>query len=444
MGYRHQATSGGRCLSAIAFLTPLPPQQTGIADYAVNVLGALARRVEVDVYCAHRSSAPVPGVTLRRPSTLPRRYDRYDAVVAQVGNSPAHDWIVDAVRARPAAVVLHERVLHHLVAHLTLGRGRVDEYLALLEDCDDDIVAQALGAMSGRAQPVWETDADRYPLTAYVAESASHLLVHSHDMARSLQHAGGPPVTVVPFPAASVALPSSTHSSGGVTLGVFGFITPNKRLSSVMAAMRLASPRCPGLRLLVVGDSPAGDDPRRIARAAGVPDAVVQVENYRARGDYDALLAQVDIGVTLRHPTFGETSAATVDFLARDIPVIVSHGGWYDELPDAAVARVRVDDDEVIMLAATIEHLALDVERRRSMGAAAGEYARSVLSPDRTADAYLRALFASAGQLEVDDTLSRSLARSIKEVSARGGVETELIRHVVDASRSLDLMRPDA
>ena len=39
-----------------------------------------------------------------------------------VGNNPdAHAWIVDALRRRPGLVVLHDFVLHHLVAGLTLG-----------------------------------------------------------------------------------------------------------------------------------------------------------------------------------------------------------------------------------------------------------------------------------------------------------------------------------
>ena len=47
-----------------------------------------------------------------------------DVAMYHVGNNPdAHGWIVDALRRRRGLVVLHEFVLHHLIAGLTLGRG---------------------------------------------------------------------------------------------------------------------------------------------------------------------------------------------------------------------------------------------------------------------------------------------------------------------------------
>ena len=49
---------------------------------------------------------------------------RADVCLYHVGNNPdAHGWIVEALRRRPGVVVLHDFVLHHLVAGLTFGRA---------------------------------------------------------------------------------------------------------------------------------------------------------------------------------------------------------------------------------------------------------------------------------------------------------------------------------
>src|ERR687883_41463 len=89
----------------VAYYSPLPPERSGIADYSALLLPALERLIDVDV--------------VRRGRTRPIAAD---VALYHVGNDPdAHGWIVDALRRRPGVVVLHDLVLHHLVAGLTNG-----------------------------------------------------------------------------------------------------------------------------------------------------------------------------------------------------------------------------------------------------------------------------------------------------------------------------------
>ena len=253
----------------------------------------------------------------------------------------------------------------------------------------------------------------------------------------------GVPIDVVPFPVLTVprvatAVPAAP---GRLTVGVFGFITANKRLPVVLGALRLIAARLPDVRLLIVGGSPAGLDVTTLASDIGVDSDRVEVHGYSDQRRYDELAARVDLGICLRHPTFGETSAATLDFMARGIPVVVSTGGWYDELPDDAVARIAPDADEVLRLAATIEHLALDTRRRAAMGEASLEYVRTELAPVRTADAYIRAVLGESGRPALEATLERSLAQSIAAVAEVTGAETApLSAAVATAAGQLGLL----
>ena len=57
-----------------------------------------------------------------------------DLALYHVGNDPEHHWwIVEALRKRPGVVVLHDFVLHHLVAGMTLGRKDSDGYLDAMQ-----------------------------------------------------------------------------------------------------------------------------------------------------------------------------------------------------------------------------------------------------------------------------------------------------------------------
>src|SRR5438477_1359906 len=102
----------------VAYFSPLPPSTSGIADYSALLLPALERLVDVEVVRPGRTR-PVADA---------------DVALYHVGNNPdAHGWIVDALRRRPGVVVLHDFVLHHLVAGLTIGRKDGPAHLAALE-----------------------------------------------------------------------------------------------------------------------------------------------------------------------------------------------------------------------------------------------------------------------------------------------------------------------
>jgi len=102
----------------VAYFSPMPPERSGIADYSALLLPALGERLDVSVVKRGRKRAP----------------RGTDVSLYHVGNNPdAHGWIVDALRREPGVVVLHDYVLHHLVAGMTVGRRDGHGYLDAME-----------------------------------------------------------------------------------------------------------------------------------------------------------------------------------------------------------------------------------------------------------------------------------------------------------------------
>ena len=133
----------------VAYFSPLPPERSGIADYSALLLPALAG-------AARRA-------VVRRERTKPPRGT--DVALYHVGNNPdAHGWIVDALRRRPGVVVLHDFVLHHLVAGMTLGRGDPEGYLDAMQR-DAGVVGRLLahGVVDHLLPPIWEDRARGLP-----------------------------------------------------------------------------------------------------------------------------------------------------------------------------------------------------------------------------------------------------------------------------------------
>ena len=149
----------------VAYYSPLPPSRSGIADYSALLLPALEERIDVE---------------LARPGRF-RRAPKADVALYHVGNDPeAHGWIVEALRRRPGVVALHELVLHHLVAGITLARGDAAGYLAAMER-DHGLAGRLLayGVLDNRIPPLWETRPQDFPLAGEILRLAQGLVVHS-------------------------------------------------------------------------------------------------------------------------------------------------------------------------------------------------------------------------------------------------------------------------
>ena len=300
-----------------AYYSPLPPSRSGIADYSALLLPALQERIDVEIARAGRL----------------RRVPKADVAIYHVGNDPeAHGWIVEALRRRPGVVVLHELVLHHLVAGITLARGDAAGYLAAME-AEYGLAGRLLayGVLDNRIPPLWETRPQDFPLAGEILRLAQSLVVHSRyveDGARAAGYEG--PIARIPHPAwrrDSVSRPQ------GQLIGCFGHVNESKRIPQLYAAFAQVRERLPEARLLLVGGASA-----RLADLE-TPDGVVR-EGYVDEERLWSLMESCDVVVSLRSPTMGETSGTVVRALSAGIPLVVSDVGWFSELSDAVAVKV--------------------------------------------------------------------------------------------------------
>ena len=81
-------------------------------------------------------------------------------------------------------------------------------------------------------------------------------------------------------------------------------------------------------------------DTVRAAAAAVGADGRVTATGWVAPEAFPALPAAADLGVVLRTPTAGETSAAVVRFLAAGTPVAVGGSRQFLEWPEKATPRL--------------------------------------------------------------------------------------------------------
>jgi glycosyltransferase involved in cell wall biosynthesis len=385
----------------IAYYSPMPPERTGIADYSALLVEALQTRVDVDV--ARRG-----------------KHARGDVALYHIGNSPeAHGWILEALRRQPGVVVLHDFVLHHLVAGLTLGRKDGDAYLDAMER-DAGIAGRllGLGVIDGCIPPLWEVRPEDFPLSGEVLDLATGLIVHSRYVEERVRERGyDGPVWHVAHPAWPAPAIEPERIQGDPVIGAFGNMNASKRVPQLLDAFERFHSTHPAARLLLVGAAPGLELDWRIEHE-GLRDAVVR-EDYVDEERLWALMDGVDVIASLRSPTMGETSGTAIRALTLGKPLVVSDVGWFSELPDDVALKVPVDERETDRLAEALEALA-DPEVRARMGAAARALAEGEHDVARVGEQYVSALEEALGGRAVQD----AVLREVSEAAAAVGIDS--------------------
>ena len=410
----------------VAYYSPLPPERTGIADYSALLLPELRRRLDVEVVRRGRRRAPRGA----------------DVSLYHVGNNPeAHGWIVKALRRQRGIVVLHDFVLHHLVAGLTVGRGDGPGYLDAMQR-DSGVFGRlvAHGVIDGLIPPVWETRAEEFPLVREVLDHADGVIAHSHFVTQRVRDVGfRGPVWRIPmpaFPESGELRPFALPRSASFVVGCFGNLNPTKRAPQLLRAFAELRARHPDALLVLAGGISSRYDLELQAAENGLSlgESVVHL-GYLDEQEIAPLLKACDVLVSLRWPTMGETSASVIRGLAAGRPVVVSDVGWFSELPDAVAAKVPVGAGEVETLAAYLDALASHGALRARMGDAAARHARREYDLNRVGELYVAALEEAAGGPHVRDEVAHELAVAAADV----GLASRDLDDVAARARELQL-----
>ena len=394
----------------VAYLSPLPPQTSGIADYSAELLRPLGQQLELELVVEDGVSPPRELAAAFAVQPLRRFPDllasgRYDAALYHLGNNRdfhagiyrrllAHSPLAPEV---PAVLVLHEYVLHHLVRDVTLHAGDPDGYVETMRWCygrSGEAVARRAVATGVPLDPF------RFPLFERAVDAAAAVVVHNHTTGdRVLASRPLARVQVVPHHLSLAGLPAVRREEARGQLGfgeddfvvaTFGFLTEAKRLPVLLRAFarlraELPAERAARARLQLVGEVSPHYDFARLA----TPELMHGVE-VTGRLELDRFLlhmAGCDVAVNLRHPTAGETSGTLVRLLGLGKPVIVTRAGAFAEIPDGCCAKVGLDEDEEELLVATLRTLAEDPSLRQAMGHNARRHV-GAQTPEVSAAAY--------------------------------------------------------
>jgi len=444
----------------LAYVSPLPPERSGIADYSAVLAPELARYYEVELVVAQddvqmhaqadaqadRDTGPHDArlaALPRRPVDWFRRHARtYDRVLYHFGNSPVHRHMFDLIRAVPGMVVLHDFYFGNVIDYLDHQGYLAQGFVRALYESHGYSGLHGL-RREGRTPAVWA-----WPVNRGILDHAAGIMVHADYPKALARQWYGPEAAdgwrTIPLLRAKPAADGAASADAGAgeqarkaaraRLGIdpddfivcsFGMLGPTK-LNKELAAAFLASPlaHAPRRALVFVGENDPGQygaELLKTIRAAGSNSAAgrIRITGFLGAGAYADWLAACDVAVQLRRASRGETSAAVLDCLLYGVPTIVNAHGSAAELADhpgnELVCKLPDLADSAALAAAVADALARlhdDAALRAGLAHRAAAHMQAEHAPERAGRLCFEAIehFARHGEPAAYRTLVDSAA----------------------------------
>lgn len=340
-----------------------------MADYSAALLAALCRVMEVRI----------------EPRTA-------DVRLYHLGNNQLHAEAYRRALAEPGVVVLHDAVLHHFALGFFTEQQYVDEFAYNYGDWARGL---ARDLWVERSRSAADSKYFRYPMLKRVAERARAVIVHNAAAARTVhQHCPGARVFEIPHlllrgPKVHTADVLAARQRLGVRptdllCGVFGFLRPSKRISTVLRACERV-----GLHLLLAGECPA--DLQRALTDVGRKSLTRRVP-YTDAVEFETLARATDVCINLRFPTAGETSGIAIRFMGLAKTVLMTDSQEIASYPQSACLRILPGLAEAEHLATVLTWLREFQSAAREIGAEARRWVERHCDPHQVAEAYAAVL----------------------------------------------------
>lgn len=426
---RKQQTSELHCKPPrrprLAYISPLPPERSGISDYSAELLPELARHYDIEVV-VQQDAVTTPWIKancqIRTVTWFEAHATDFDRVLYHFGNSTFHQHMFKLLDRFPGAVVLHDFFLSGIVAHLEFHGVAPGLWVdALYTGHGYAAVAERFHSTDIK-EIVW-----KYPCSHGVLQKAQGVIVHSANSLHLAKHWYGArpgehwvkiPLLRVPVfnaaPSRSKARQALGLSESDFVVCSFGLLGPSKLNHRLLDAW-LASPlAADGQCVLVfVGENDTGSYGQVLQATfsdSGHPTQI-RVTGWADTDTFRNYLLAADVGVQLRSLSRGETSAAVLDCMNHGLATIVNANGSMADLPSDGVWKLP-DEFSDLQLVAALSSLWKNAELRRELGQHAQQIIRSQHAPRTCADQYFAAIehFYSTATTSVP-SLIRSIAR---------------------------------
>lgn len=375
-------------LPKVAWLSPLPPQRSGIANYSYWLIRALKNHFDIDLYY---ETPEAPAAALKNEfnvyplSVFAERYQNYDEVIYHLGNHTGfHREIYRLAWNFPGTVVLHD---YNLAAFMHDAFYRQnDEQLyqqALLEGYGDQGREELQTLAEGRVP-----DPAKFPMSHAVVGRSRKVIVH-HRWVKKQFGDNNKHIEVIPHFAKLNHQPTPEEiesfrkrfliKNNHFVVSCLGFVNSNKLPKlQIDVVKRLIDDGYP-VQMIFAGEPSPEVKSLEMEIRSGQHSENIIFTGYQNEVDYFSAIFASDVIINLRNPSMGEASGTLMHALAAARPTIISDVNQYREFPDTVCWKLTHDENQAEVLYSYLSTLLSDKNLRAAISLNSARYVRSVL-----------------------------------------------------------------
>ena len=391
----------------IAWVTPLD-HRSAIGRFSRLIVAAL-REAGHAVTELEAGAAETPAV-----ETGAAGPGESDIVVYNLGDNFAfHARALERLACHRGVLILHDAYVLNLFL--------ASQQLAAAPQATDALIDELHGAGSSATVrqalvgPDFLTATASITMLGWLARQADGIVAHASFYEAPLRAACAGPVDVIPLAYDSLGKFTPLRErepAPEFRVLTFGHVNTNRRVDSVLRAIGGSPALRERARYRVVG---AIEERERERLTQVAHECGVSAVEFVGEVSDEALVAELeaaDVICGLRRPALEGASASAIEAMLSGRPLLVSDAGFYRDLPDDLVLKVR-SDHEIEDIRRHLESLLRDRSMGASIGLAAAAWAAANFSAKSYAaklEPFLERVMRIQPLLRTSEQIARDLA----------------------------------
>jgi glycosyltransferase involved in cell wall biosynthesis len=382
----------------LAYISPLPPERSGISDYSAELLRSLIKYYDIDVIIEQEDISDnwiSKNCRVHNVDWFKEHSSEYDRTLYHFGNSHFHQHMFHLIYQYPGTVVLHDFFLSGIVNHMSI-------YQYANTSLQEELYySHGYKPFTNKEQNIiWD-----YPINKRVLDHAKGIIVHlsNSKILADKWYGDGFAKNWCEIPLLRVSEDKNNSDEVRSKLNIpkdafvvcsFGLLGMTKQNQKLLDAWMMSElSKDDKSYLIFVGENDAGEYGRKLEK-------IIQNSTYASRikitgwvdvDSFKEYLSTTDIAVQLRTLSRGETSASVLDCMNYSIATIVNANGSMSDLDDDTVYKIE-DNFTLAELQNALEKLYKDKKLREVIGAKAKECIVKKHSPEKCAREYFEAI----------------------------------------------------
>ncbi len=387
----------------LAYISPLPPERSGISDYSKELLPELTRHYDIDVI-VNQNVVDNPWIKancqVRTIGWFKSHSAKYERIIYHFGNSDFHQHMFHLLKNFPGIVVLHDFFLSGIIAHMEFTGSIENIWSSELYHSHGYKAVQKRFHKKELSKVIYQ-----YPCNLQILKDAKGIIVHSNNSIQlsNKWYTTKETTSWSHIPLLRVANIKKNTKKSRIHLKFneddfivcsFGLLGPSKLnhrlLDAWLASDLVDNDKC---KLIFVGENDKGEYGIELLNKIRNRNLSkrITITGWADAEVFQHYLSAADISVQLRTLSRGETSAAVLDSMNYGLSTIVNSNGSMADLPNDTVYKLP-DDFSNTELTEALENLWRDDKHRTHLGNNARKLIQKNHNPRTCANLYYRSI----------------------------------------------------